>query len=73
MELGDLTERERRIAWYVTRGLSTREIAREMSTNERLIEFLVRRLFEKVGAKDRASFALAWIALQMSPRSEEML
>jgi DNA-binding CsgD family transcriptional regulator len=58
MEWTELSRRERQIARFVARGLTNREIAREISLNLRAVEFHVHRLMEKLRAKSRGDLTL---------------
>jgi DNA-binding NarL/FixJ family response regulator len=63
MNWGDLIQREQQVARHLARGLSHREIAREMNVREQMIDVVVYRLYEKVGVKSRMSFVV-WMASQ---------
>ncbi|TYL48180.1 response regulator transcription factor [Marinomonas sp. IMCC 4694] len=57
-KLADLSEREHKVAEGISRGLSNKEIALEMSITERTIKAHLTSIFKKTGTKDRLSLAL---------------
>lgn len=48
-----LTPRERQVALLVTRGLSNKDVAREMGLSEGTVKIYVHNIFRKLGAKNR--------------------
>ncbi len=48
-----LTPRERQVALLVTRGLSNKDVAREMGLSEGTVKIHVHNIFRKLGAKNR--------------------
>lgn len=53
-----LTHREREVALAVARGLSNKEIARELNITERTVKAHISACFERLHAKDRLQLAL---------------
>ena len=58
MTLGDewskvLTPRERQIAVLVARGLSNKEVARELGLSDGTVKICLHTIFQKLGAKSR--------------------
>ncbi len=56
--LAKLTRREQQVAQQVAKGLTNKEIARELEITERTIKAHVASIFERLGAKDRLQLAL---------------
>lgn len=56
--LDKVTNREKEVALQVAKGLSNKEIARELSITERTVKAHVAKVFEALGAKDRLQLAL---------------
>jgi DNA-binding SARP family transcriptional activator/DNA-binding CsgD family transcriptional regulator len=56
-----LTAREREVALLVTRGLTNRRIAEELSISERTVENHIGKIFKKLGFSSRSQIA-AWVA-----------
>jgi DNA-binding NarL/FixJ family response regulator len=48
-----LTPRERQVALLVTRGLSNKDVARELGLSEGTVKIHVHNIFQKLGAKNR--------------------
>jgi two-component system nitrate/nitrite response regulator NarP len=48
-----LTPRERQVAFLVTRGLSNKDVARELGLTEGTVKIHVHNIFRKLGAKNR--------------------
>lgn len=48
-----LTPRERQVAFLVTRGLSNKDVARELGVSEGTVKIHVHNIFQKLGAKNR--------------------
>jgi non-specific serine/threonine protein kinase len=59
-----LSHRELQIAEFVTRGLTSREIAQRLSISTRTAEGHVERLRNKLGFRSRAQVA-AWVTAQV--------
>ncbi len=53
-----LTERERQVAEAVAKGMSNKEIARELGITERTIKAHAGAIFEKLGVRDRLQLSL---------------
>jgi DNA-binding CsgD family transcriptional regulator len=53
----ELTQPELRIAWLMSQGMTTRQIASSTSLSSRAVEFHMYRLLEKVGVRTRAEVA----------------
>ena len=62
-----LSERERRVAQAVARGLRNREIAGEWGISENTVKRHLQSIFTKTGARDRLD--LATLALAHAPRA----
>jgi DNA-binding CsgD family transcriptional regulator/tetratricopeptide (TPR) repeat protein len=63
---GALTRREREVASLVVRGLTNRQIARELSISEHTAATHVRRILKKLGLHSRAGISL-WM-IQQDPK-----
>ncbi|UCR89626.1 LuxR C-terminal-related transcriptional regulator [Mycetocola spongiae] len=50
-----LTAREAEVARFIARGMSSREVARELSLSDRTVDGHVQRILEKLGLDSRAS------------------
>ncbi len=48
-----LTPRERQVAFLVTRGLSNKDVARELGLSEGTVKIHLHNIFRKLGAKNR--------------------
>ena len=48
-----LTPRERQVAFLVTRGLSNKDVARELGLSEGTVKIHLHNVFQKLGAKNR--------------------
>ena len=48
-----LTPRERQVAFLVTRGLSNKDVARELGLSEGTVKIHLHNIFQKLGAKNR--------------------
>lgn len=48
-----LTPRERQVAFLVARGLSNKDVARELGVSEGTVKIHVHNIFRKLGAKNR--------------------
>jgi len=57
-ELDSLSGREREVAIAVGRGLSNKEVARELAITERTVKAHLGSVFAKLGARDRLHLAL---------------
>lgn len=57
-KLADLSEREHNVAEGISRGLSNKQIALELSITERTIKAHLTSIFKKTDTKDRLSLAL---------------
>lgn len=60
MKLGDewlkvLSPREREVAILIARGLSNKEVARELGVSDGTVKIHVHSIFQKLGAKSRYS------------------
>jgi predicted ATPase/DNA-binding SARP family transcriptional activator/DNA-binding CsgD family transcriptional regulator len=64
-----LTRREREVALLVTRGLTNRQIASELSVSRSTANNHVARILRKLGLRSRAQIA-AWVTERRSPSSE---
>lgn len=53
-----LTPREREVALAVSRGISNKEVARELAISERTVKAHLGAIFEKLGVRDRLQLAL---------------
>jgi len=62
-----LAPREREVAALVARGLTNRQIAKELSISERTVHTHVRRILGKLGLGSRAQIT-AWVIEQRSPQ-----
>ncbi|UWQ20709.1 LuxR family transcriptional regulator [Jannaschia sp. W003] len=56
--LGDLSAREREVLQWLVRGLSNAAIAREIGVSAHTVDTLVRRIFAKLGVRDRTTAAV---------------
>ena len=50
-----LTRREREVARLVARGLSNKEVARELGLSSGTVKLHLHRIFQKLGVKGRSS------------------
>jgi non-specific serine/threonine protein kinase len=57
----NLTRRERKVATLVTRGLTNRQVARELSISERTAGNHVAKILKKLGLRSRAQIA-SWVS-----------
>ena len=48
-----LTPRERQVAFLVARGLSNKDVARELGLSEGTVKIHLHNVFQKLGAKNR--------------------
>jgi len=48
-----LTPRERQVAFLVARGLSNKDVARELGLSEGTVKIHLHNIFQKLGAKNR--------------------
>ncbi len=53
-----LTPRERQVAFLVTRGLSNKDVARELGLSEGTVKIHLHNIFQKLGAKNRYGLIL---------------
>lgn len=53
-----LTEREREVALEAAKGLSNKQIARDLSITERTVKAHLKHVFERLQVKDRLQLAL---------------
>jgi DNA-binding NarL/FixJ family response regulator len=53
-----ITEREREVLGHVHRGLSNKQIARELGITEKTVKAHLTRIFERIGVTDRTQAAL---------------
>ena len=60
-----LSRREREVAKLVTRGLTNRQIAKELVLSERTVENHVSNILKKLKLSSRSEVA-AWVVLQRS-------
>lgn len=56
--LSRLSERERQIAYYVSRGLKNKDIGQELSISENTVKRHLQSIFTKTGARDRLELAV---------------
>lgn len=56
--LAKLTRREQQVAQQVAKGLTNKQIARELEITERTVKAHMASIFERLGAKDRLQLAL---------------
>jgi DNA-binding NarL/FixJ family response regulator len=61
--LRDLTPRQRQVALAVTRGLSNRQLARELKITVGTVKLHLVHIYEKTGARNRTVLA-AWTLKQ---------
>ena len=55
-----LSPRQRQIAVLVARGLSNKEVARELGLSEGTVKIHLHAIFQKLGAKRRHSLVANW-------------
>jgi non-specific serine/threonine protein kinase len=55
--MGNLTRREREVAYLVARGLTNRQISEELFISERTVHAHVRKILKKLGLRSRAQIA----------------
>jgi DNA-binding NarL/FixJ family response regulator len=63
-----LTHREVEVAHLVVRGLSNKEVARELGLSEGTVKVHVHRILQKVGARSRYSLILQ-VSMRKAPIS----
>ncbi len=56
--MAKLTRREQQVAQQVAKGLTNKQIARELDITERTVKAHMASIFERLGAKDRLQLAL---------------
>lgn len=56
--LAKLTRREQQVAQQVAKGLTNKQVARELDITERTVKAHMASIFERLGAKDRLQLAL---------------
>lgn len=56
--LARLSERERQIAYYVSRGLKNKDIGQTLSISENTVKRHLQSIFSKTGARDRLELAV---------------
>lgn len=56
--LSRLSERERQIAYYVSRGLKNKDIGQELNISENTVKRHLQSIFTKTGARDRLELAV---------------
>jgi len=59
-----LTRREQQVALLIVRGLSNKEVARELGVSHGTVKLHVHRIFQKTGVRNRYS-----LIIQMSARN----
>jgi DNA-binding NarL/FixJ family response regulator len=57
--VNELTEREREVLVHIARGLTNAEIAAELYVSSETVRTHVKRVYQKVGARDRAQAVIA--------------
>jgi DNA-binding NarL/FixJ family response regulator len=68
--LSSLSRREREVATLVARGLSNRQVARELSISERTAANHVAKILRKLGLRSRVQIA-SWVAQRQPLASEQ--
>lgn len=67
LQSGHLSPRERQILGWIARGKSNAAIARQLTVSPHTVDTLVRRIFEKMGVKDRTTAAIQGVGSGVVP------
>jgi DNA-binding NarL/FixJ family response regulator len=63
-----LTEREREVMGFISRGRSNRDIAEQLVISEKTVKNHIRAIYDKLGAGSRAEAIALWLGIEREAR-----
>ena len=63
-----LTEREREVMGFISRGRSNRDIAEQLVISEKTVKNHIRAIYDKLGAGSRAEAIALWLGIERGER-----
>jgi DNA-binding NarL/FixJ family response regulator len=67
-----LTNRERQIVEAVARGRTNLEVASELGLSHKTVEWILTRVYRKLGVRSRIELVLRIVDRQSDPRQKDM-